>query len=289
MKKAIVAGLLGISSYLFADVNAVVSIIPEQTFVKAIGGDKVNVSLMVQAGSSPHTYEPKPSQMKEISKADIYFSIGVEFEEAWLPRFASQNKKMKIVDVSSGVSKMIMVGHHHEDEKQTSHKKDTHDEHESDPHVWTSIVNNKIIAKNIYETLVKFDKANEKYYKTNYEKLIAKFENTNKTINEVLKNTKPKSKFMVFHPSWGYFARDYNLEQLAIEAGGKNPTPKQIAYLIKEAKEEQVKAIFTAPEFSEKVATQIAKEVKVPVIKVSPLNPQVCENLIALAKAIANK
>ena len=94
---------------------------------------------------------------------------------------------------------------------------------------------------------------------------------------------------MVFHPAWGYFANDYGLTQLAIEAGGKNPKPKQVMHLIHEAKEENVKAVFTAPEFSEATAKQIAKEVGVPVIKVSPLNPKWSQNLINLAKAIANK
>lgn len=94
---------------------------------------------------------------------------------------------------------------------------------------------------------------------------------------------------MVFHPAWGYFARDYNLKQIAIEAGGKNPKVKQLINLIKEAKEERVKAVFTAPEFSQNVAKQIAKEVGVPVVAVSPLNPKWSQNLIGLAKAIANR
>ena len=293
MKKIVIAGLLGLGSFLFADVNAVVSIVPEQTFLKAIGGDKVNVSLMVQPGSSPHTYEPKPSQMKDISKADVYFSIGVEFEEAWLPRFASQNKKMKIVDLGSGIKKIAMVGHNHHEEEKPKHsmKKEGKHGHEDelDPHIWTSIANNKIIAKNIYNNLVALDKANEKYYKTNYDAFIAKLDTTDKSIKEILKNTKPKSKFMVFHPAWGYFATQYGLKQVAIEVEGKEPKPKQVAQLIKEAKKERVKAIFTAPEFSEKVATQIANELKIPVIKVSPLNPKWGENLIHLSHAISNK
>ena len=94
---------------------------------------------------------------------------------------------------------------------------------------------------------------------------------------------------MVFHPAWGYFAAHYGLTQVAIESGGKNPKPKHVAYLIEEAKEEKVHAIFTAPEFSEKTAKQIASEVGVPVIKVSPLNPKWSLNLQNLAKAIANK
>ena len=94
---------------------------------------------------------------------------------------------------------------------------------------------------------------------------------------------------MVFHPAWGYFAKEYNLEQLAIESGGKNPKPKQLAHLIDEAKEEKVQAVLTAPEFSTSSAKQIAKEVGVPVIKISPLNPKWSENLINLAEAISKK
>lgn len=293
LKKLMISALIGASSCLLANVNAVVSIVPQETFLKEIGGDKVNINVMVSTGSSPHTYEPKPSQMKNISKADIYFSVGVEFEEAWLPRFKSQNKKMKIADVGVGIVKIPMIGHHHhndEPKNKSNGKIDKHEhENELDPHIWTSLVNGKIIAKNIYENLAILDKANEKYYKSNYDKLILKLDNTDKSIKNILKDTKAQSSFMVFHPSWGYFAKDYNLVQLAIEAGGKNPTPKQIAYLIGEAKDEKVKAIFTAPEFSEKVAIMVARDVGVPVIKVSPLSADVCENLISLAKAIANK
>lgn len=283
LKKIILSVLIGASSFLFADLNVVVSIAPEQTFLKAIGGDKVNVSLMVQRGSSPHTYEPKPSQMKDISKADVYFSIGVEFEEAWLPKFQNQNKTMKIINLGDGITKIAI-------NQNTKHQKhtDNHKHGKLDPHIWTSITNNKIIAKNIYNNLIALDKTNEKYYKANYDALMTTLSNTDQSIKNILKDTKPKSKFMVFHPAWGYFAKDYGLEQLAIEADGKNPTPKQIAFLIGEAKEEKVKAVFTAPEFSDEVASQIAKEVGIPVLKVSPLNPKVCENLISLAKAIAN-
>jgi zinc transport system substrate-binding protein len=291
LKKIMISAMIGMSSFAYANVNAIVSIVPQQTFVKAIGGDKVNISLMVPTGSSPHTYEPKPSQMRDISKADIYLSIGVEFEEAWLPKFVTQNKKMKVVDIGAGVVKIAIDKHEdhgHESAEKKKPKVDTHED-AFDPHIWTSVANIKIIAKNIFENLVALDKENADYYKVNYDKLLVKLNKTDETIKEILKDTPPKSKFMVFHPSWGYFADQYNLTQFAIEAGGKNPTPKHMVYLIDEAKEEKVKAIFTAPEFSESIAISIAKEVGVPVVKVSPLHPKVCENLINLAKAIANK
>jgi zinc transport system substrate-binding protein len=311
IKKLLLTTILGTTSFLYANINAVVSVLPQKTFVEAIGGDKVNVALMVKPGSSPHSYEPKPSQMKDITNADIYFSIGVEFEEAWLPKFADQNKKMKIGNLTKGIEKLPMGEHHHDEdeheheddkhehkadkedhdhEKDTDHDHDHEHEHASlDPHIWTSTANVKIIAKNIYNYLVKLDSANKAYYKNNYDKFLDHINQTDIAIKKILIDTPTGTKFMVFHPAWGYFARDYGLTQVAIEAGGKNPKPKQVMHLIDEAKEEKVKAVFTAPEFSDKVASQIAKEVGIPVIKVSPLNPKWSENLIQLANAIANK
>ena len=297
MKKLIVTVLLGLTTFTYANINAVVSILPQETFLKKIGADKVNVSLMVQPGKSPHTYEPKPSQMKDISQADLYFSIGVEFEHVWLKKFQDQNKKMLVVDMGEGIHKIEIAkhSHSHEDEaikdehKGHDHGDDEHDEDNLDPHIWTSPSNVKVMAHNIYNQLVKIDSENTAYYKKNLETFLQEIEQTDKKIKEYLKNTPKHTKFMVFHPSWGYFAKDYDLEQFAIESGGKNPKPKQLAHLIDEAKEENVKAVFTAPEFSTKSAKQIAKEVGIPVIKVSPLSASWSENLIGLAKAISNK
>ena len=280
LKKLVIISTLGLGSLLYAKVNAVVSILPQKTFVEAIGGDKVNVSLMVKPGNSPHTYEPKPSQMKDISKAELYFSINIEFEKAWLPKFKSLNKNMEIVNISNGITRLAIEKHSH----------DEHKKHEGlDPHVWTSPANVKIIAKNIYNELEHHDKANASYYKANYEKLLNHIKKTDKQIKKILIDVETASKFMVFHPAWGYFAREYGLTQIAIEAGGKNPKPKQVMHLIHEAKEENVKAVLTAPEFSDKVAKQIANEINVPVVKISPLNPKWAKNLIKLANTIANK
>ena len=289
MKKVLV-GLVLISSFIYAKVNAVVSILPQQTFLKEIGGDKVNITLMVKPGSSPHTYEPKPSQMRDISKADIYFTMGVEFENVWLDKFKAQNKNMQIVNLSVGIEKKNIQKYSHgedcaHDEYEGHHDHDNHKGHK-DPHVWVSPKNVKIIAKNIYNVLAKADKTNKNYYEKNYNTFLKKIEKTDKTISNILKDVPKGAKFMVFHPAWGYFARDYHLEQIAIEAGGKNPKPKQIKHLIEEAKEENVKAIFTSPEFSTKVAKQIASELNIKVKKVSPLNPKWSQNLINFAKAI---
>jgi zinc transport system substrate-binding protein len=265
----------------FAKLNTVVSILPQKTFLEQIGGDKINISLMVKPGNSPHTYEPKTSQMVAISKANLYFAIDIEFEHVWLDRFLNQNKNLKVVDVSKGIKKLPIQKYSHHDKKE-------YDEHKEklDPHVWTSVSNVKIIAKNIYEALASFDESNQSYYKSNYDKFLSKLDETDKKIKSILSKSSD-AKFMIFHPAWGYFAKEYDLIQVAIESGGKNPTPKHVMKIIQEAKEENIKAIFTSPEFSDKVSKQIAKELGIPVKKVSPLNPKWSQNLINFAKAIA--
>jgi len=261
MKKITLIFLLS-TTYIFSNINAVVSILPEQTFVKAIGGDKVNVTLMVLPGNSPHTYEPKPSQMKDVAKAALYFAIGVEFENVWLPKFKNLNSTMKVIDLTHNIQMLKMQAHTEHDE----HEHQEHDDHKkhegNDPHIWTSPDNIKIIAGNIYEALAKVDPANESYYKLNYDKFISLITETDRKIKSILSNRPKGTKFMVFHPSWGYFAQAYGLKQLPVELEGKSPKPKELIALIKEAREEQISAIFTQPEFSDSIAKVIANELQ---------------------------
>jgi len=277
--------LLTLNTMLSANINTVVSILPEQTFVKAIGKEKVNVAVMVQPGNSPHNYEPKPSQMVEISKAELYLAIGVEFEQAWLPKFKSLNPKMQIVDLTEDITKIKMP----EAEEAHDLNHDAHDHTGSDPHIWTSPANVKLIAQTIYEALAQKDPENAGFYKTNLEAFLLSVEETDTQIKQILSTLGNKRKFMVFHPSWGYFTKAYDLEQIAVEVEGKEPKPKVLMHLLREAKEEQVSAIFTQPEFSDAVSKVIAKELQIPVKKISPLAPNWSENLIGMAQAIAGK
>lgn len=280
--------ILALGSFAFANLNVAVSILPQKFFLEQIGKDKVDITLMVLPGNSPHTYEPKASQMKHIAKADLYLSIDVEFEHIWLSKFQSLNPNMKLFDISQGITKLPIMKHSHDDEHE--HEEEEHEHKETlDPHIWTSPENVKVIVKNIYEALIKYDSKNAQYYKQNYEQFLEKLNKFEAKLQNILQNTPKGTRFMVFHPAWGYFANQFGLTQLAIEAGGKNPKPKQVMYLIEEAKEENVTAVFTAPEFSDKIAKQIASQLNIPVIKISPLHPKWFENIEKLAKAIAHK
>ena len=284
MRKALFSMFLLFSFAAYAKPVVVVSIAPEKTFVEKIAKDKADVTVMVEAGDSPHSYEPKASEMIAISKADVYFSIGVDFENAWLNRFKSQNQKLLFVNVSDNVPKIAMAEHHHEGEHEAKG-----DHHEGlDPHTWTSPANVAIMAETIYKTLSQIDSENEAFYKSNLESFLKEIAQTDEAIKEILKDVKPESTFMVFHPSWGYFAHEYNLEQVAVEVEGKSPKPKEMIKIIDEAKEEKVKVIFTQPEFSDKSAKIIAKETGLSVKKISPLSSDWSQNLINMARAIAD-
>ncbi|CAA6807633.1 MAG: Zinc ABC transporter, periplasmic-binding protein ZnuA [uncultured Sulfurovum sp.] len=169
-------------------------------------------------------------------------------------------------------------------------KDGTHHHHHGgvDPHTWTAPSNVKIMAKNIYNTFVKLDTENASYYKENYENFLEEIEQTDKTIKEILTALPLGSQFMVFHPSWGYFAKEYGLTQLSVEVDGKEPKPKMLQRIIKEARQQGIKAIFTQQEFSDKSAKTIAHALNIKVIKETPLAKDWSENLIKKAKAIAN-
>ncbi len=280
MKKFLFLLFILFTSLAFAKPIVIVSILPQKTFVQKIAKDMADITLMVEPGNSPHSYEPKSSQMIAVSKADIYFSIGVEFENVWLEKIKSQNPNLKFINLSDNISK-IAIKHH------THHHKENHDS-QPDPHIWTSPKNVEIMAYSICKALVSIDPKNENSYRSNLDDFIREIRDTDAQIKEILKKTEPKTKFMVFHPSWGYFANEYNLAQRAVEVEGKEPKPKEIIKVINEAKKENIKVIFVQPEFSDKSAQIIAKEAGVVVKKISPLNPDWSQNLIDMAKAIAN-
>jgi zinc transport system substrate-binding protein len=281
MKKILLILLL-LNTFILANIKTVVSILPEKTFLEAIGGDKVDITLMVLPGNSPHTYEPKPSQMRAITQASLYFAIGVEFEKVWLPKFKDLNPQMQIIDLSAGIERLPMAsGHHHE-------SGDEHSTQESmDPHIWTAPRNVEKIAQRIYEALSKADHSNEPYYRENLERFLQKIARTDSQIRKILSAKAEGASFMVFHPSWGYFAKAYGLTQIPVEVEGKSPKPRELVSIIKEAKQKHISAIFTQPEFSDSSARVIASELHIPVIKVTPLAPDWSENLIRIAKAIA--
>jgi len=271
-------------SVLMADATMVtVSILPQKFFVEKIAEDKIEVNVMVKPGFSPATYEPKPEQMKKIVSSKAYFSIGVPFEKVWLSKFKAANAQMIITDTSNGIDKLSMASHSHHEEE------DEHNTHNEggikDPHIWLDPILVKIQAKHIYNTLVSIDSNNSSFYRKNYNNFLREIDTLNNKIKNILSSSKLKS-FMVFHPSWGYFAKAYNLEQITVEIEGKEPKPAELINLIKEAKEENIKVAFVQPQFSKKSISTIAKYINAKVEVIDPLAENWDKNLIYVANIL---
>lgn len=262
--------------------NVTVSILPEKYFVERIGGDKVQVNVMVGPGDSPHTYEPKPEQMAALSRSRVYFAIGVEFEGAWLEKFRSANPEMVLVDVSGSIEKIPMEDHHDEDET----KEDDHSGEELDPHIWTSPEIAKTIARQIAETLSEVDGQNASYYLSNLEDLLTEIDQLQIDIKDLLKD-KQNRQFLVFHPAWGYFAQEYGLEEISIEVGGTEPSASELSAIITNALANNIRIVFAQPEFSTQIADYIASEINGKVVLITPLAEDWLENLRLVALSLA--
>jgi len=266
-------------------IGVVVSILPQAEFAEKVGGDKVQVTVMVPLGASPHTYEPTPSQLKEVSKAKMYAKVGsgVEFELTWMDKIISVNREMLVVDCSKGIE---LIGEEHGHEGEHHEHKEEHKHHGADPHIWLSPKNAKIMVENIYQGLIQIDPPNQEYYARNKEKYLQELDELDNGIVQALSGKKNR-KIMVYHPAWAYFVRDYGLEQIPIEKEGKEPTPQGIASLIKQAKENNITVIFASPQFSTKSAEVIAKEINGKVVLISPLEKNYLENMRKVAEAFA--
>ncbi len=270
---------LFISNNAFADnkLSVFVTILPQKYFVEQIGGELVKVSVLVQSGKGAETYEPTPRQMTEFSQAKLYFSIGMPFEEVWLPKLKANNPQMRFVNARENlILRTLETLHHHQD----------HDHGLYDPHIWLNPAFVEIMAKQIQTNLSNLNPENSQQYQINTDKFIQKLKQLDQNIRVLFKDLKNR-KFMVFHPAWGYFADAYQLQQIPIEMEGKEPSSKTLGLLIEKAKQEKISAIFVQQQINRRPAESIAKAVNAQVIPVDPLAENYIENLFQVAQTFA--
>ncbi len=257
-----------------------VSVLPQAEFVEKVGGDRVKTAVVIPPGADPHTYESSPKEIEEISKASMFVTVGVgmPFEEVWIDRFEAINSRTLIVNSSDGIG-LKELGTEHVNESAESHEAKSEEGHEElDPHIWTSPANSKIMVENIYKGLVEIDPGNETYYAQNRDAYLKELDALDARIREKLEGKKERN-FMVYHPSWGYFAADYNLTMIPVEIEGKEPSAQDLAELVDLAKEEHVKVIFVQAQFNTRSAEAIADEIGGGVIAVDPLAKNYISNM----------
>jgi len=269
------------NQYVCADskVSVVVTILPLAEFVEQIGRDKVKVSVMIPPGAEPHTYEPTPNQLKEISTADLYVKVGtgLEFELYWLDKLLGLNKTIRLCDSSSGVELLSMNA-------------DAHDGHAhgfADPHIWLSPIRVVTMAENIENALSDIDPSHAQFYKANTRDFISRLQALDTKIKNKLAAFAGRA-FLVVHPEWGYLAADYSLEQISMEKEGKELTAQEISEILKRAKEKCIRAVLTSPQFSRKTAEVIAKEINAKPIVTDALAKDYLENLRRVTDQLVN-
>lgn len=265
--------------------QAFVSILPQRYFVEKIAGPAVKVSVMVAPHQNPEHFEPLPAQMAALSKADAYFAIGVPFEDTWLRKFAAACPGLRLIRTDAGIHKKPI--HRHDINHPAGPADTSHSPGGLDPHVWLSpaLVMNQ--ARHIRDAFIDLDPGRAAVYEANFKKFAEELTLLDRQIRDILAAAQGNKKFLVLHPSWGYFADDYGLTQLSIEMEGKEPKAREVRQLIDYAARHHIRTVFVQPQFSARQAEIIAREMGGRLEALDPLAAEWHANLLKTARAIS--
>lgn len=241
-----------------------VSIAPQATFLEKICEDDFEIVTTIPAGASPETYEPTPKEMEKLSDSLIYFALGVPAEQTILNKLPKTTRVIKLQDLVNDVYPDIKIGD------------------VRDPHIWLSIKRACVIVSKMEEVLSNTDSKNSDLYKKNAKNYILELNSLDNQIKDTFKNCK-SNKFIVFHPSFSYFAEDYGLKMYALEHEGKEATAKRIADMIDFAKEQKINTIFYQIENPTKQVLAFAEEIDGKAIMLEPLSPDYINNIKKMA------
>lgn len=262
-----------------------VSILPQQTFIEHIAGDLVTVLVMVPPGQSPATYEPTMQQMQQLSEAEAYLSIGMPFEDAFIPVIRQNLPDLPVIATDETTEKRYFISSHEEEEEEEEDDDHGHEHGAVDPHIWMSPLNVILQAEIITETLVSIDAENEAIYHEGLREFTRELTELDGELEDQLKGLEGTA-LLVYHPSFGYFADRYGLTQIAVEVGGKEPSPREIENLIRIADEQQVSMVFVQPEYSRKSAQVIADAIGAELVTIAPLDVSYMENLRTITQIL---
>jgi zinc transport system substrate-binding protein len=257
-------------------IKVLVSILPEKSFIEKIAGTDFEITVLIPPGANPATYSLLPSQMVDIVQAAAWFKIGyVGFELSWSDRIREVHPDLTIIDLSSGLDLI-------------SRKSEGYPAIRTgvNPHTWLSPLRVKKMALQILHNLILLNPGEAENYKSGYQRFLDEIEATDETLHTILQNYRGK-KFITYHPSLSYLAKDYGLIQLSVEEDGKEPTPAHMAQLAKTAKQEGIRSIFIQSDFDKEFARTFAVETGGKIIQIWPLNPDWSNNLISIARLLS--
>ena len=234
-----------------------VTITPMQSIIEEITAGDFDIEVIVPKGASPETFEPTPKQVTSFSDAELIFSTGlIDFEQSLVERISGD---AEVVNLSNGIE--LIAG-------SCSHGNHKH-KHGVDPHIWTSPRALRTMVTNAHKAIMAHYPDSVKYTEAT-ERLL---ERINRLDNYCATRIKAEGveAMMIYHPAYTYYARDYGIEQIAIEHDGKEPSLRQTTALIEKAKEHGVKAILRQPQYSEDKVRAIANDAGAEIITTDPL------------------
>lgn len=252
-------------------VNVVTSFYPLYDFAKKIGGEHVEVYLLIPAGVEPHDWTPKAKDMKRIIQADVFIYNGAGFE-GWVHNFLDTldpNDGPMIVEASQGVN-LIHTEHdeheHHHDEH------DDHDHGDIDPHTWLSPLQAQVIAANVKEALKQVDPDHASAFEASFANVQSQLQEIDEQLRDIVANANLRTIF-VSHESFGYLARDYGLEQIGVMglSPDAEPTPQRLKEIRNQAEELGVRYILFEELTTPELANTIAKSLGIGTLILNPI------------------
>jgi zinc transport system substrate-binding protein len=259
-----------------------VSILPQKYFVDQISGNLLQVNVLVPAGSSPHNYEILPSQMKDLAQSKAWLQVGLlTFEDALKDKLADINKDLSIVNCAEGI---IPIAGSECEEEGHDHEHAHHDAY--DPHTWLAPAESKIIAQNTLKALKAGFPEHATDFEANYAKLISRIDSVSSVIDQKLAPLTNRN-ILIFHPALAYYARQFNMTQIALELDGKDPSPRHMKNIVDLAHDQNINVIFIQKEFDAAFALQLSREIEGEVIVIDPLDYNWEKQLMDITEKIA--
>jgi len=259
-------------------------IAPHKHLVERIGGEHVTVSVIVGEGQSPHTFQVRPRQVGDLSRAAVYFRCWLEFEEGLLRRVEQNYPDIRIVALTEIEHGVLDDHHHHHDDPDHVH------DHTCgiggfDPHTWLHPGHLLLQAGIVAATLADIRPDLAEVFEANRDAYRDALAEVHGELRELLGPYEGRS-FYVYHPAFGYFAEAYGLEQIGIEHEGKSPGARRLYEIIQTMKKREVGTLFVQPQFSTQEARAIAQETGASIELLDPLAEDVLANLRAIGQAI---
>ena len=252
---------------------------PQRWLVQQLAGERVQTGLLLAPGQNPHTFEPSARQVKEFTAAQGFLMMGLPFERALVQKVKAINPGLRVIDMAAGVPRRMQHAH------ASGEKDDDGCCEGADPHVWLTPAAMGIMASNTVQALLTFDPEGKDFYTARNAALQARLTRLDAELRVLLLPVRG-GVLLTYHASWGYFADAYGLRQLVIEAEGRAPAARQLAALIDQASQAQVRKVFTEPPYDPRPSQTVANQIHAEVAVIDPLAEEWDANLLEISRQV---